>query len=94
MVIQVVTFKTALPDVEVRQLFERRAPQYRALPGLMQKYYVYEKQTGAYGGIYVWNAEESLRAFRESELAHSIPTAYHVIGQSRAETFEVALALR
>ena len=94
MVIQVVKFKTSLSDVEVRQLFEKRAPQYRTIPGLIQKYYVRDTQTGEYGGVYLWNSEESLRAFQESDLARSIPIVYHVTGQSHTELLESILALR
>jgi heme-degrading monooxygenase HmoA len=94
MVIQVVKFKTVLSDAEVQRLFKERAPQYRGLSGLVQKYYVRENQTGAYGGIYLWDSAESLRAFRESDLARSIPEAYHVTGQPRAEVFEMILTLR
>jgi heme-degrading monooxygenase HmoA len=94
MVIQVVKFKTALSDAEVQRLFEERAPQYRALPGLIQKYYVRENQTGEYGGIYVWDSAESLRAVRASDLARSIPAVYRVTGQPRAEVFEVLLTLK
>jgi heme-degrading monooxygenase HmoA len=94
MIIQTVKFKSGLSDVEVRRTMEERAPQFRALPGLVQKYYVREVDGGEYSGIYLWDCEESLRSFRSSDLARTIPTAYQVVGQPRVETFEVLFPLR
>lgn len=59
------------------------------MPRLLQKYYVKDNETGEFGGVYVWDSEESLRNFRESELARTIPVAYKVTGQARVETFQV-----
>jgi heme-degrading monooxygenase HmoA len=94
MIIQVVKFKSGLSEADVQRTIEERIPQYTALPGLLQKYYVKDNQTGEFGGIYVWDSEESLRKFRESELGHTTRTAYKVIGQARTETFQVMRPLR
>jgi heme-degrading monooxygenase HmoA len=94
MIVQVVMFKSSLSDKDVRRTIEDRAPQYRALPGLLQKLYVKDEETGEYGGIYVWRDEESLQEFRQSELAKTIPEAYKVEGQARRETVEVIYVLR
>ena len=94
MIIQIVKFKSGISDAEVHRTMQERAPQFRALPGLLQKYYVREADSGAFSGIYLWDCEESLRSFRSSELARSIPTAYQVVGQPRVETFEVLFPLR
>ena len=40
MIIQVVKFQSGLPDEAVRRVMKERAPRFRALPGLLQKYYV------------------------------------------------------
>lgn len=94
MIIQIVKFKTDLSEDEFRRIAESRAPQYRALPGLRQKYYVYENQTGEFGGIYLWDSLEALHEFRQSELARSIPTAYKIVGESRVEIFNLLFPLR
>jgi heme-degrading monooxygenase HmoA len=94
MIVQTVLFKSGLSDEEVRRTIEDRAPQYRALPGLLQKLYIVDKETGEYGGIYVWKDEESLQQFRRSDLAKTIPEAYRVEGQARRETVEVIYVLR
>ena len=94
MIIQVVKFKSGLSDEEARRIMDERAPDYRDLPGLLQKYYVQEPATGDLGGIYLWDSEKSLRAFRESDLARTISVAYDVAGPPRVETFEVLFPLR
>ena len=94
MIVQVVKYKTGLSDDEVAQTIADRAPQYEALPGLRQKLYIREQATGAYGGIYLWEDEDSMREFRESDLAGTIPAAYRVEGEPRVEVFEVVSVLR
>jgi len=42
MFIHFVRFTTPLPHEQVRRLFEERAPRYREVPGLLQKYYGYD----------------------------------------------------
>jgi heme-degrading monooxygenase HmoA len=93
-IVQVVKYKTGLSEEEAAQTIASRAPQYRALPGLWQKLYVREQGTGEYGGIYVWEDEASMRTFRESELAATIPEAYRVEGEPRVEIFDVVSILR
>jgi heme-degrading monooxygenase HmoA len=94
MIVQVVKYKTGLTDEEAAKTITQRAPQYKALPGLRQKLYIREPETGEYGGIYVWEDEDSMREFRESDLAATIPAAYRVEGEPRVEVFEVVSVLR
>jgi heme-degrading monooxygenase HmoA len=89
-----VKFKSRLSDADVRRVMEERAPQFRALPGLVQKYYGREEGTGEYTGLYLWESEDAMREYRQSELARSIPEAYAVEGAPRVEIFEVLLPLR
>ena len=94
MIIQFVKFESALPEPEVLNVAQSRLDQFRALPGLLQKYYVKLNTENGYGGIYIWDSIDSLKAFRESELAASIPAAYNVIGQPDIEIFESFEQLR
>ena len=93
MIVQVVKYKTGLSDDEAVQTIAERAPQYEALPGLRQKLYIREQGAGENGGIYIWD-EGSMREFRESDLAATIPEAYRVEGEPRVEIFEVVSVLR
>ncbi len=94
MIVQFVKFTSGLSEDEARRTIAERAPRYRELSGLIQKLYVRDRETGEYGGIYVWDDEASLSAFRDSELAKTIPEAYEVTGEPRIESFDVMSVLR
>ena len=87
MIIQVVKFKSGLSTEEARRIMDERAPDYRALPGLLHKYYVQEPATGDLGGIYLWDSEKSLPAFRESDLASTISVASSFSASERLSKF-------
>jgi heme-degrading monooxygenase HmoA len=94
MIIQIVKFKSALSEAEIRQVMEDRAPQFRALPGLLQKYYMRETQTGEVGAVYIWDSEESVHAYRQSDLARTTASANKAVEQPRIELFETIFTLR
>lgn len=94
MIILSVKIKSSLPYDDVMRIMHERAPEFRAIPGLIQKYYGHEKATGEYTGVYIWDSIESLKEFRESELAKTIAQAYEATEPPRIEVFEVALVLR
>lgn len=94
MIVQMVKFKSGLPDSDIEKVIHERAPQFRVLPGLVQKYYVRDRETGEVSGIYLWDSLESLQEFRQSELARTIPEAYRVEGQPRVETYDLLVTLR
>ena len=75
-----------------RRVLERR-PGFLEVPGLIQKIYGRDPATGDVCGIYFFESRESLVAFRETDLAKSIPDAYEAI-DVRREVFEVLFPLR
>jgi len=75
-IVQFVRLKSDLPEEELLKRAQERKPQFEAIPGLVQKYYVKIGEEGQYGGIYVWDSLESLVTFRESDLANTIAEAY------------------
>lgn len=75
-----------------RRLLERR-PQFREVPGLLQKVYGRDRATGDVCGIYFFESEEALDAFRETELARTIPAVYEAI-DVRREVYDVLYTLR
>jgi hypothetical protein len=47
---------------DAKAMFEKSAPNYRGVPGLVRKYYLYgDDQTG--GGVYLWNSREAAERF-------------------------------
>ncbi|HEU5489475.1 MAG TPA: YdhR family protein [Gaiellaceae bacterium] len=91
-VIQFVKFSSPLSEDEVLAVMKRRAPEFRQVPGLIQKFYGREVETGDMCGIYIFDSQESLNAFRQTELARTIPSAYQV-ESPRVEVFEVLFPL-
>lgn len=94
MIVSLVRFHSALPDDEVQAMFEERAEAYREVPGLLEKVYLRFRSTGEFGAVYVWDSEEALATFRESELARSIPAAYRVSSTPRSELADVRLIVQ
>lgn len=94
MVIQIVRFKSELTEEKLLAMSESRAPQYRALKGLQQKYYLRFPDTGEYGAVYLWESRAALDEFRSSELFRTIPAAYEVQGKPDVQIGELILTLR
>lgn len=94
LIVQIVRYKSGLSDEQVLEQYQARSSQNLAVKGLIQKYYLRFQMTGEYGAIYLWESEEALKEFRESELARSIPEALQIQGMSDVATAEVVLVLR
>jgi hypothetical protein len=80
------------PEEFDRRLLERR-PRFLEVPGLVQKIYGRDPDTGDVCGIYFFESADALAAFRDSELAQTIPTAYEAT-TVRREVYEVLYPLR
>lgn len=94
MILQFVKLKSSLPEDVLLAKAKEREPEFRKIPGLLQKYYVKIDDSGSYGGIYVWDTVESLKTFKESELAKSIPQAYEVLEAPSIEIMNILFQLR
>lgn len=87
-----VRIKSALDPQEFeRRLLERR-PRFRDVPGLVQKIYGRDEATGDVCGIYFFESQQALAAFRETELAATIPVAYEAV-DVRREVYELLYPL-
>ena len=94
MILQIIRLKSSLSEEELLKKAREREPQFKAIPGLLQKYYVKMGNPGEFGGIYVWDSKESLQAYRASDLAASIPKAYKTIEAPDIETLDILFTLR
>jgi hypothetical protein len=94
MIVQFVQFETSLSEDEIMAVAEERAPEFRAIPDLVQKFYLKLDKPNHYGGFYIWKSLEAMQAFRQSELAKSIPAAYGVIGAPDVDVHELLFPLR
>jgi heme-degrading monooxygenase HmoA len=94
MIVQIVRFKSGLSDEEVLETYKARAPQYRDLKDLKQKYYLRYPDTGEHGAVFLWESEAALKEFHESELGRTISSAYKIQGSSDVTTAELVMTLR
>lgn len=91
-----VLFVRIKTDVDLEELDRRileRRPRFLEVPGLVQKIYARDEATNDTCGIYFFESRAALDAFRESELAKTIPSAYEAV-EVRPEIYEVLYPLR
>lgn len=93
-VILFVRFRSHLPKEKVLRVAEDRAPEFRALTGLTQKYYLETTEGGEYAGLYLWESPEAMGEFARSELRAGIKDAYEMDGEPRIEAYQVLMPLR
>lgn len=89
-----VRFKSRLPFDEVMRIVEERAPEFEALRGLQQKYYLEDAASGEVCGLYLWESAEAMAEYQASELKATIAEAYQAEGQPRIEVYHVHKLLR
>jgi heme-degrading monooxygenase HmoA len=94
MILQIIKLKSKLPEEELLKKAKEREPQFKAIPGLLQKYYVNTAVEGEYGGVYVWDSIESMQAFGDSDLAKSIPKAYEMYEAPNIEMMDILFQLK
>ncbi len=89
-----VRLQTELDRAEIERIMKERAPEFRALEGLVQKYYLDGAEPGTYGGFYLWRSLDDVVEYRESELAATIAAAYECVGTPQVDVFEIITPLR
>lgn len=94
MIMQFIRLKSTLTEAELMEVALERKPQFEAIPGLVQKYYVKMGEGNEYGGVYIWDSMESLKEYRASELAAGIPKAYKLAEPPGIEVMEIIEILR
>jgi hypothetical protein len=88
-----VRVKSQLDEKELERRMTERQPRFLDVPGLVQKFYGRDEATGDVCGIYFFETRAALEAFRETELARTIPTAYEAT-EVRPEVYDVLRSLR
>ena len=92
-VILYVRIKSDLDPEELERRVIERKLRFLQVPGLVQKIYGRDDASGDVCGIYFFENQQALNAFRETELAQTIPTAYEAT-DIRREVYEVLYPLR
>ncbi|MEJ2501613.1 MAG: YdhR family protein [Campylobacterales bacterium] len=91
-VVLFVRAKSSLDEAELEERLLERRPRFKDVPGLVQKIYGRDKETGHVCGIYFFEDQNALAAFRETELAKTIPAAYEVT-DIRVEVYDMLYPL-
>jgi hypothetical protein len=87
-----VRVKSNLDSEELERRVLDRRPQFLEVDGLIQKIYGRDNETGEMCGIYFFESREALLAFRETELAKTISSAYEAV-EVRPEVYDVLYPL-
>ena len=82
-----VRVKSDLDWEELERRVLERKPNFKEVPGLIQKIYGRDENSGAACGIYFFEDRQAMEAFRETALAKTIPTAYEAT-EVRPEVYE------
>jgi hypothetical protein len=89
-----VKFNSTLGYEKLMKTCEEDLEIFREVPGLIQKYYVIEENTGAISGLYIFKTRSDRETFWNSELAKNIPARYGVnLATLRVENFEMAIVM-
>lgn len=89
----IVKIKTQLPEEQLLKIAKKRKPDFEALPGLIQKYYI-KLDEGLYGGVYIWQSMAALQNYKTSELAATIQKAYQATEPPSVEISNILFGLR
>jgi hypothetical protein len=92
--VQIVRFKSTLPDSVVFSVIENRKVEFLKVPGLVQKYYLRDSEAMDFCGIYLWASEQDFLEYKKTELAKSAALAYQINGQARVELYNMIYPLK
>lgn len=87
-----VRVKSGLDSKELERRILERRPRFKEVAGLIQKIYGRDETTGDICGIYFFEDRSDLDAFRKTELAKTIPSAYEA-AEVRPEIYELLYPL-
>lgn len=86
--------KSKLSREELEKRYNERMPEFRKVPGLVQKYYAYDEGAKEWAGINLWENEEALAAYLESDLKKSIAEAYELTAPPKIQRLPIVDTLR
>lgn len=87
-----VRISSRLDADELERRMRERLPAFNNVPGLIQKIFARDPDSNAICGIYFFEDRAALDAYRDSELAKSIPAAYAAT-QVRREIYDLVAPL-
>ena len=73
--VQIINFR--LKDISEQGyagLCEELAPTFATLPGLVSKVWVANRETGVFGGVYLWEDRQAMERFAQTDLFNAVAT--------------------
>ena len=87
--IQVVNFNLeGINHDDFMQIADTAAPAFAGVPGLVSKVWLCDQENNTYGGVYIWETEEAMQNYLESELFHGVG-ANPALANAESKEFEV-----
>ena len=75
MYIQVVNFQlNGLSEEEYTDLCTQLAPAIAALPGLISKVFLADRENNTYGGVYTWRDRQAMEDFTRTDIFNAVVT--------------------
>lgn len=81
-----VRFRSEKAISEIEEMTRATLPMFRELPGLIEKYYVEDEETGHVGGVYVWETLEQLQNYLNGPIIAAMPER---MAMPEPPTFEI-----
>ncbi|MGW7339689.1 YdhR family protein [Streptomyces sp. NPDC054808] len=82
-------FRSPKPVPEIEAMTEASLPLFQALPGLLQKYYVANRENDEVGGIYIWDSPEHLQDYLAGPIVAAMPERFAMPEPPRIEILDV-----
>lgn len=87
-------FESGLDHEEVTETMRQRAERFRAVDGLVQKYFVHDEANGRYGACFIFDSVASRDAYFESDLSAGVGEAYAITGTPEVTKAHLLFPLR
>ncbi len=81
--IQIINFQLKdLSEDDYINVCEQVAPSFAAVPGLISKVFLADRQSGTYGGVYTWRDRAAMESFAGSDLFAAVASNPNLSGLS------------
>lgn len=88
------TFESELSHDEIEETMRQRAEKFREVDGLVQKYFIQDREHDRYGACFIFDSEESRDAYFASDLSAGVGEAYAVKGDPEVTKAHMLFPLR
>ena len=79
--VQIITFGLkGISEEDYSKMAEAVAPAIAAMPGLVSKAWLANPEPNTYGGAYIWQDREAMKAYTETEVFKGMTTDPHFEG--------------